>query len=257
MEVTHPRLLRSTNNTVVWLQPSPVVAKVAPSSNSQPEWEFVVASALGRIGAPAVPPLELGASAVHYAGRWTVTFWPYHAQTGVAADPIALGAALEHLHRSLDAAARREGWSLPDWEQGPRDVMTRLNDETFAPALNSEDRRLLIRVLARSHEVAEASAAEHSLHGSPHGFNVLMVDDKPMFIDFETVCHGPVEWDLSHLEPSAASQYPRESNVEALALARVVVSAMTAALCWEGIDRGEDMRSHAEHHLAVVRGALG
>jgi hypothetical protein len=37
----------------------------------------------------------------------------------------------------------------------------------------------------------------------------------------------------------------------------LVVSAMTSALCWEGIDRGEDMRSHAEHHLAVVRAAAG
>ena len=35
-----------------------------------------------------------------------------------------------------------------------------------------------------------------------------MVDGEPMFIDFETVCYGPVEWDLCHLEPSVAHRYP-------------------------------------------------
>ena len=84
-----------------------------------------------------------------------------------------------------------------------------------------------------------------------------MVGGEPMFIDFETVCYGPVEWDLCHLDSSVTRQYPPACNLEALSLARLVVSAMTSALCWEGLDRGEDMRSHAEHHLAVVRGASG
>jgi hypothetical protein len=57
MEVIEPQLLRSTNNTVIWLQPIPVVAKVAPRRNSLLEWELDVASALGRMGAPVVAPL--------------------------------------------------------------------------------------------------------------------------------------------------------------------------------------------------------
>jgi hypothetical protein len=257
MEVINPQLLRSTNNTVIWLQPVPVVAKVAPTRNSLLEWEFVVASAPGRMGAAVVAPLELAGLEMHHSGRWTVTFWPYHAQTGVTPDPVALGRALERLHDLLDEAARREGWSLPGWDRGPQDVITRLGDEGFAPALNAEDRTLLAEVLDRSHEIAEMSECQQALHGSPHGFNILMVDGEPTFIDFETVCYGPVEWDLCHLDSSVAFQYPPGYNVEALGLARLVVSAMTSALCWEGVDRGEDMRSHAEHHLAVVRGTLG
>jgi predicted trehalose synthase len=257
MEVVDPQLLRSTNNTVIWLQPIPVVAKVAPRRNGLLEWELVVASALGRMGAPVVPPLELAGSRVHHYGRWAVTFWPYHAQTGVTPDPLALARALERLHDALAEAARREEWSLPGWDRGPQDVITRLGDEGFAPALHADDRTLLAHVLDRSHEIAEMSARQRALHGSPHGYNVLMVDGEPLFIDFETVCHGPVEWDLCHLDPSVAFQYPPGYNVEALGLARLVVSAMTSALCWEGLDRGEDMRSHAEHHLAVVRGTLG
>ncbi len=121
-------------------------------------------------------------------------------------------------------------------------MINRLGDEGFAPTLSSDDRTLLVQVLGRSHEVAEMSARQRALHGSPHGFNVLMVGGEPMFIDFETVCYGPIEWDLCHLDPSVTRQYPPGCNLEALGLARLVVSAMTSALCWEGVHRGEDMR---------------
>ena len=254
LEVIDPQLLRSTNNTVIWLRPSPVVAKVAPERNKLLEWELVVASVLGRMEAPVVAPLDLAGSVLHRYGRWAVTFWPYHAQTGATPDPVVLGRGLERLHDLLDDAACLEGWSLPSWDRGPQDVIRRLGDEGFAPALNADDRILLAQVLDRSHEIAEMSACQRALHGSPHGFNVLMVGGEPKFIDFETVCYGPVEWDLCHLDHSVACQYPQRCNVEALGLARLVVSAMTSALCWEGVDRGEDMRFHAEHHLAVVRG---
>jgi hypothetical protein len=257
MEAIDPQLLRSTNNTVIWLRPTPVVAKVARADNSLLDWELVVASALGRMGAPVVTPLELATLGVHHYDRYAVTFWPYHAQTGMTPDPVALCGALARLHDALDEAARLDGWQLPGWNRGPRDVINRLGDEGFAPALNADDRILLAQVLGRSHEIAEMSACHRALHGSPHGFNVLMVDDQPMFIDFETVCYGPVEWDLCHMDSSVAHQYPPGCSFEALGLARLVVSAMTSALCWEGVDRGEDMRFHAEHHLAVVRGASG
>lgn len=88
MEAINPCMLRSTNNTVIWLQPLPVVAKVAPEVNNLLEWESVVASALGRLGAPVVAPLEVAGAAHHVAG-WVVTFWPYHPQTGGTPEPAA------------------------------------------------------------------------------------------------------------------------------------------------------------------------
>lgn len=232
------------------------MAKVAPEGKGLLQRELMVASALGGMGAPVVAPLELAGPKVHHSGGCDVTFWPYHPQTEMTPDPVALGRALERLHHALDEAALRDKWSLPGWDQGPRDVMEQLGDGSFASALSADDRSLLIGVLGRTHLVAEIDACQRALHGSPHTFNALMVDGDPMFIDFETVCNGPVEWDLCHLDPSVASQYPPGYNVDALALARLVVSAMTSALCWEGVDRGEDMRSHAEHHLAAVRSTL-
>ena len=67
LEISDPKMLRSTNNTVLWLQPSPVLAKVAPAGKRLlVEWEFVVASAVGRMEAPVVPPFEPTGSVVHH-----------------------------------------------------------------------------------------------------------------------------------------------------------------------------------------------
>jgi hypothetical protein len=140
MAVARPQLLRSTNNTVIWLQPFPVVAKVAPEGNGLLQWELIVASALGGMGAPVVAPLELAGPMVHHSGRWDVTFWPYHPQTGETPDPVALGRALEQLHHVLGEVAQRDGRSVPGWDQGPRDVMEQLGDGSFASALSAEDR---------------------------------------------------------------------------------------------------------------------
>ncbi len=45
------------------------------------------------------------------------------------------------------------------------------------------------------------------IHGSPHPYNVLLVNGKPTFIDFETACIGPIEWDLAHMSPDTARSY--------------------------------------------------
>lgn len=102
----------------------------------------------------------------------------------------------------------------------------------------------------------ELCAQHGGLHGSPRSFNTLMVSGSLLFIDFETACTGPREWDLCHTDSAVAETYQGSFSEAALDQARLVVSAMTSALCWEGIDRGPDMRFHAEHHLAQVRTAL-
>ena len=48
------------------------------------------------------------------------------------------------------------------------------------------------------------------IHGSPHPYNLLLVDGAPRFIDFETTCIGPVEWIslTRHLIPFATIPAP-------------------------------------------------
>jgi thiamine kinase-like enzyme len=91
------------------------------------------------------------------------------------------------------------------------------------------------------------------LHGAPHRLNVPSVGGEARFIDFETICVGPIEWDLAHLEDEVAAAYPAPADAESLRIARLLVSAKTAAWCWAADPANEEMRWHAEHHLRTVR----
>jgi Ser/Thr protein kinase RdoA (MazF antagonist) len=47
------------------------------------------------------------------------------------------------------------------------------------------------------------------LHGSPHDLNVLGPSTNlPRFIDFETMCTGPFEWDLAHVDGDVVDAKP-------------------------------------------------
>ena len=247
--------LRSTNNMLFWLRPSPVVVKMSDRPSNLLGWEVTVGAALFAEGAPIIGPSERVEPVVHRLDGWDMTFWSYCPSSGNAPSPGAVATALAQFHSVLDQVIDRQSWTTTSWKRVPISVAADLRDDSYAAALRPGDRALLLEALAMISEVEPASFNVGGLHGSPHLFNVLTENGQPRLIDFETVCTGPREWDLSHLDPSAAESYPAPYNSESLKAARVVVSAMTSALCWESVDRGEDMRFHAEHHLAVVKEA--
>lgn len=257
LDVGQPVMMRSTNNVVTWLKPAPVVAKVARKGRNQLGWEQTVAVSALRHGGPVVGPSELIRATVHAWGDWEMTFWPYHPQDEEhAPDASDLGRALGQLHGALDLAAMTDTPDLPNWDEAPRDVLRRLDDRAFARPLAQADRDLLRRALDRVDEITFMSAHERALHGSPHAYNVVVAEGEVRFIDLETACRGPVEWDLCHLDPAVADAYAPGHSPAALTVARLVVSAMVSALCWEAVNRGPDMRWHAEHHLTAVRAAM-
>jgi Phosphotransferase enzyme family len=243
--------LRSTNNDVAWLRPSRVVAKLSRSLSDAAE-EVRVASLLAEVGAPAVAPVIDRALAI---AEGSVSLWRYEPQDGVA-EPraAALGEALFALHDGLSRIALMRDLGRFDAELDTS--LAALERPGFAPELDYQDRLVLHDVLSDGVTALPTFGdSDLVIHGPPHRFNVVVVDNQPRFIDFETVTRGPVEWDLAHLPPAVATNYPGDVNDETLAVCRVLVSAKTAAWCWHGIDRGPDMRHHAEHHLAVVRAA--
>jgi Phosphotransferase enzyme family len=256
LAVEDPVPLRSTNNRVVWLRPSPVVVKATRSPQNRLGWELEVATALQVGGAPVGGPSALVEPVVHHRDGWHMTFWTHHRPTEVDPEPASVASALGQLHEVLDVLDADPAWSLPSWGEAPIGVLHRLEEESYAPQLDGADRELLRTALGAVGQVSELSAEHGGLHGSPHSFNILTVLGSPVFIDFETACRGPREWDLCHTDPAVAIAYEGAVSEEALEKARLIVSAMTSALCWDGIDRGSDMRFHAEHHLARVRSAL-
>jgi len=256
LDVEDAIVLRATNNTVAWLAPLPVVAKIAAGHHGRLAAEIEVARLLAAAGAPVVPPADGITARVYRAGRFEMTFWRYEDQDRLA-DPgsAPVARALAGRHRALRGLGPAGGrW--PRFDEELRGLQRRLDDAHFAPELDTGDRNLLRSLLDdRLARLRAQAPGTHVLHGSPHRLNILAVDGSPRFIDFETVCQGPLEWDLAHLEPEVARHYPLTLDDEVLRPCRVLASAKTAAWCWHSIHAGPDMRFHAEHHLQVLREA--
>jgi hypothetical protein len=250
--VYEPVSLRSTNNVVVWLSPSSVVAKIS-SEHDRAVAELEIARALVELDAPVVPPADFGAEQPTRVGEMTVTFWRYQPQDdahGPSSELIA--SSLFTLHSKLALMPDRA--ALPSHKARLTSAVSALERPKFAAELVEEDRALLRRVLVDGMaRLSGLDPTDHVIHGSPHRLNILVVHDAPRFIDFETVERGPREWDLAHLEQRVADTYHGDLDEEVLALCRVMISAATSIWCWEGVHRGPDMRSHAQHHLERVR----
>jgi hypothetical protein len=243
--------LRSTNNVVVWLSPSPVVAKIAADAARDLGVELSWAHALVRTGAPVVAPAPSLGAVIHRVCERDVTFWEHAPQDDEPpSTSAALAVALGHLHAALRDHGPPRRTVVDDLE----DTIHALDQASFASELATADRELLQHRLRAAVEIA-ARATAVPLHGSPHRFNVLSVNGEPRFIDLETIALGPVEWDLAHLEPEVAAAYPPQVETELLRQCRLAVSARTAALCWHHRDRGPDRTWHARHHLDIVRRA--
>jgi thiamine kinase-like enzyme len=96
---------------------------------------------------------------------------------------------------------------------------------------------------------------EQLLHGEPHPGNVLTTKNGLLFIDFETCCRGPIEYDLAHVPEEAAEHYPG-ANQDLLRGCRILVLAMITT--WRS-DRGDQLpngRQLGTEWLSEIRAAL-
>lgn len=245
--------LRSTNNIVAWLRPIDVVAKVSPSPRSRLSTELLVARELAALGAPIATPATELPVIVHQRGGFDVTFWRYYPQRStVEVTAERAVSAMAKLHASLRQLSPATKGILPMYMSELLLARSLLADQAGVPALKPDERGSLAKTFDRLQDrLNELAPADRFivLHGSPHPYNVLLVDDEPLFIDFETTCTGPLEWDVAHLDSGVDALFGCSIHPELLWVCRNMVSVTTAVLCAAQIDRG-DMREHFEHHLA-------
>lgn len=255
LRVEDPMPLRSTNNVVAWLRPLPVVAKIGIGHRGC-STEVSVASALSALGAPVVPLAPEIPGVVHVLDEFEISFWRYCPQPpDVEIAPEKLAAALEHLHAACTQIPVELRTQLPSYLAELTSVSEILLDVERLSAMPGQDRQLLIRVLDylwKRMQSASSADTHVVIHGSPHPYNVLLVDGDPRFIDFETTCIGPVEWDLAHTSPATANHYAGAVDIPLLQTCRNLVRVKTAAWCWANVHRG-DLRDHAETHMAHLQ----
>jgi len=252
--VEAPRILQDWNDTIVHLAPAPVVARVRTSwLDDRPEETFerelAIAAHVVCRGAPVVAPTRVPPPGPHREHGSVLAFWELAEELPGPVDGREAGSALRALH---DALADFPGALPPLREQ--LDRAQALADEPVAlPALADEDRRLLAdRLRDLRGRFGALGLAERPLHGGPHSANLLRTPRGPRWIDLDTACRGPLEWDLAHLPESAAQAFP-EANPEALAVARDLLSAVVAVWCWRTYGRAPEVDEAARFHLRRLR----
>lgn len=256
LDAGDPVILRATNNVVLWIRPTMLVARVRAGNRKRMELELQVASQLAFLGAPVIAPTGDLPMQVHSFDGWHVSFWPYHPQVpGTRRDPKEVAEALEVLPLSYRALSEELTSQLPTFTDEFDEVGVLLRSPGRLVALDSGDRALLIRAFDHLREQLAVLRVRVPIHGSPHDLNTLEVDGGIRFIDFETSCWGPPEWDLAHQSREVAALYGSTLDDHLLELCRQMVSTKTAVYCWEDFERG-DMRFNAEHHLAEVKKAF-
>ena len=258
IRVPDARVLMDCNNTVVLLGPLPLVAKVCavttrPKGAAALAAELDIALHLGRNGAPiALPSTELPA-VVHREGDRALTFWRYQRHDPDAAvDGRAAGRALRECHRAMDTYEGRPSSFLG--RQVAR-AGRLLADTRALSELPDADRAFLADQYHRlTAELGGRDLRWRLLHGDPHRGNVLVDGRRCLMIDFESVCTGPMEWDLSALPGGGAGQFP-DVDRSLLALLRRLRSVCVAVWCSLQAGRVAELRSAAERHLGLLRRA--
>jgi thiamine kinase-like enzyme len=124
------------------------------------------------------------------------------------------------------------------------------------PALADADRELLgntLRSLRRT--ICDRGAAEQLLHGEPHPGNVLNTKNGLLFVDLETCCRGPVEFDIAHAPEEVSEHYPAASQ-DLLRECRILMLAMIATWRWDRDDQFPKGRQLGIEWLSQIRAAL-
>jgi hypothetical protein len=247
-----PVVLQETNNTIVWLRPHAIIAKVGKWRHSVETLvrEHAVAVALAAGGGPIGPPLA-GVEPTHdQETGFLVTLWTRFAHDPrCEVAPTAVGRSLQRLHKDL---ALYEG-ELPSFHQvSLNPARAALDDDGLMAALPTGDRSMLRAAFDRLRAEVDAHGyIEQPLHGEPHRGNLLVTPTGLRWIDLEDVCVGPLEWDLAFLPAKALSQFP-VVDPELLGLLRPLQSACLATWCWLRSEF-EEMRRDGEYHLEQVR----
>jgi len=249
------RVLHDANNVVVHLAPSPVVAKLCPATPGDRGWrklavELEIARHLVSAGAPVVgpsPDLEPGP---YVENGYGMTFWRYqdHDPNALATGSAA-GLALQRVHQALDSYPG----TFPSFldRQVSRASRT-LFDETAPSALPASE-----CVLLRSEYLSITSALRdtrigcRALHGDPHRGNLLFSQAGYLMIDFESVCSGPLEWDLSALPGTGAGVFSVDADL--LALLRRLRSLCVAVWCWTRSRSSTALTRVARTHTDLLR----
>lgn len=186
-------VLQNSNKLALHLRPCDSFARVSPMAHQTAQFEIDVAARLAETGSPAASLDPRVPQTVHQDDGFTITFWTYYASVTPEVAPSDFANALWSLHSSM----RRIEIGAPHFTDRVAEAEHLVANPERTPDLKDADRAFLSALLKGLRQsIVDRGAAEQLLHGEPHAGNVLGTRLGPLFIDLETCCHGPIEFDL-------------------------------------------------------------
>jgi aminoglycoside phosphotransferase (APT) family kinase protein len=227
-------VLHNSNTLTLRLEPCDVLARVAPAAHQCAQLEVDLARRLAEVGSPVA---ALESPEVFVQGDHVVTLWAYYAPA--TTQPLPIGEYVDALQR-LHAGMRRIDLPTPHFTDRVTEAQMLVADHARTPELTGPDRVFLAGALDRGRRAVSGSGRpEQLLHGEPHPGNLLSTRTGPLFIDFETCCRGPVEFDLAHAPDEVGDHYPGVDH-QLLRQCRTLVLAMITAWRWDRDDQFPD-----------------
>jgi len=232
------------------LLPCDVVARVAPSAQQAAAFEVKLAQQLAEAESPVAALDPRVEPCVYERDGFVVTLWTYYeALPDREVSPADYADALGRLHAGMRALKL----ATPHFTDRVAEAVGLVASRDRTPALADADREILTNTLrSKVPAIADRGAAEQVLHGEPHPGNLLNTTSGLRFIDLETCCRGPVEFDLAHV-PENVLEYYANVDHELLRECRGLVLAMVAAWRWDPGDQFPNGRRAARELVSALR----
>src|SRR5262252_7270317 len=239
-----------SNKLTARLLPCDIVARVAPIAQQAAQFEVELARRLAEAQSPVAALDPRAEPRVYERDGFVVTLWTYYQPaTPREVSPAGYANALERLH----AGMRQLDVRTPHFTDRVEEAQRLVESSNLTPDLADADRELLITTLrSRRQAIIDRGAPEQLLHGEPHPGNVLSTKSGLLFIDFETCCRGPVEFDLAHVPEDVSARYAA-ADQDLLIECRGLVLAMVAAWRWDPGDQLPHGRRAARALLSALR----
>jgi len=244
-------VIHNSNRIAVRLSPCEVLARIGPTAHQAgSELEVEVARRLAQTDSPVGELEPRVEPRVYLRDGFVVTLWTYYEPATSQDHPASDYAdALERLHVGM----RKVDVTTPHFTDRLTEAQRLVSSRELTPALADADRALLVNTLRGvGRTIRDRGAAEQLLHGEPHPGNLLSTKNGPLFIDLETCCRGPIEFDVAHVPKEASELYPNIDQ-ELVRECRLLVLAMVAAWRFEPGDQLPNRQRAVRVLLSALR----
>ncbi len=249
LAVADAEVLRNSNKLALRLLPCDVLARVAFAGFEEFEVELEIGRRLAELESPVASLERRVEPRVYERHGFVVTLWTYYEPAGQELSPVDYAKALERLH----AGMAQVDVTVPHFSDRIAEAQRLVASPNRTPELEDSDRKLLTNTLrSQRREITERTCVEQLLHGEPHPGNLLNTKSGPLFIDLETCCRGPVEFDLAHVPEQVSERYAG-ADQELLRACRLLVLAMVATWRWDQDDQLPNRKRAGQALLDTLR----